>query len=280
VASRLEEALQPYYISAVVRRFFFYLPHPNGSIAVDDLVTSKMFSELLELKQYESTSSKQINWFSPGNFKQIYGQFQRLDTNRDGFLDFPELACFGTRSFSPEFLKQVMRHCNTKKGTMGFKEFVDWSIAMGDKKSPASMKYMLNILDMEGLGYIDKAAMRYYLTGVMRVMVRMGCNTVPPEDVIDEIYDMVTPKDPERMTLQDLVKSTYGDVCLHMLGEGHSFYCYDNRESLKAEEQARAEQEASLSPSPPQAQIKVTSGVSTTTLDYGDDGDDDDLYSF
>jgi len=50
VAARLEESLQPYYITAVARRFFFYLPHPQGSVAVEDVLTSPMLTELLALK--------------------------------------------------------------------------------------------------------------------------------------------------------------------------------------------------------------------------------------
>ena len=127
---------------------------------------------------------------------------------------------------------------------------------------------------MKEVGYLDKAAMRYYLTGVMRVMVRMGCGTVPPEDVIDEIYDMVTPKHPERITVQDLVHSGYGDVVLHMLGEAHSFYCYDNREALKAEEQARKEAEEAA------AKTSPSNSPPSTQLGSPDSGDGEDLYAF
>jgi len=167
---------------------------------------------------------------------------------------------------------------------MDFSHFLDWQIAMDDKNSGPSLDYFMRILDMKEGGFLDKAAMRYYLTGVMRVMTRMGCNTVPPEDVIDEIYDMVTPRHPERITVTDLIKSGYGDVVLHMLGEAHSFYCYDNREALKAEETARKEQEEAAREASSKNQAQKASSVSNSPPRFPDspEGDDDadGMYNF
>ena len=52
------------------------------------------------------------------------------------------------------------------------------------------------------------------------------------EDVKDEIFDMVKPEDPTRMTLQDLCRCGQGDTVVSMLTDVSGFWAYDNREAL------------------------------------------------
>ena len=52
------------------------------------------------------------------------------------------------------------------------------------------------------------------------------------EDVKDEIFDMVKPKDSLKITLDDLYESGQGDVVISILIDSHGFWAYDNRESI------------------------------------------------
>ena len=52
------------------------------------------------------------------------------------------------------------------------------------------------------------------------------------EDVKDEIFDMVKPEDPTRMTLQDLCRCGQGHTIVSMLTDVSGFWAYDNREAL------------------------------------------------
>lgn len=55
--------------------------------------------------------------------------------------------------------------------------------------------------------------------------------TVSPQD---EIFDMVKPKDPYKITLQDLVNSCQGDTVTSILIDLNGFWTYENREVLVA----------------------------------------------
>ncbi len=50
------------------------------------------------------------------------------------------------------------------------------------------------------------------------------------EDVKDEIFDMVHPKDPLRITLQDLIDCGNGDTVVSILIDLNGFWTYENRE--------------------------------------------------
>jgi hypothetical protein len=51
-----------------------------------------------------------------------------------------------------------------------------------------------------------------------------------PADVKDEIFDMVTPKEPGFITLQDLERSNIADTICAMLVDGLAYLDYDQRE--------------------------------------------------
>ena len=50
------------------------------------------------------------------------------------------------------------------------------------------------------------------------------------EDVKDEIFDMVRPKDPLRIKLQDLIDCGKGETVISILIDLDGFWTYENRE--------------------------------------------------
>ncbi|PKU61398.1 putative serine/threonine-protein phosphatase 2A regulatory subunit B'' subunit TON2 [Dendrobium catenatum] len=57
------------------------------------------------------------------------------------------------------------------------------------------------------------------------------------EDVRDEIWDMVKPADPLRITLADLLSCKQGGTVASMLIDVRGFWAHDNRENLLQEEE-------------------------------------------
>ena len=51
-------------------------------------------------------------------------------------------------------------------------------------------------------------------------------------DVKDEIFDMVRPKDPLKITLQDLIECGQGETVVSILIDLNGFWTYENREVL------------------------------------------------
>jgi serine/threonine-protein phosphatase 2A regulatory subunit B'' len=62
------------------------------------------------------------------------------------------------------------------------------------------------------------------------------------EDVRDEIWDMVKPANPLRITLSDLLSCKQGGTIASMLIDVRGFWAHDNRENLLQEEEEQVEE--------------------------------------
>lgn len=56
--------------------------------------------------------------------------------------------------------------------------------------------------------------------------------TISLEDLKDEIFDMIKPNDPNKITLKDIIRSKMGHVLVNILIDVNGFWSYEFRESL------------------------------------------------
>lgn len=54
------------------------------------------------------------------------------------------------------------------------------------------------------------------------------------EDIKDEIFDMIKPEDPMKITLKDIINSKMGHVLVNILIDINGFWSYEFRESQGA----------------------------------------------
>ena len=59
-----------------------------------------------------------------------------------------------------------------------------------------------------------------------------GFDAPSTPDVVDEIFDMVKPQHPKRLTLDDLRRSKQAHTVVLMLVDVSGFLAYDNREHM------------------------------------------------
>jgi hypothetical protein len=72
-------------------------------------------------------------------------------------------------------------------------------------------------------------------------MTVFGSEPLPVEDVLNEIFDMANPADPEKITLNgnlifliiDLLKSGVGGTIINIMIDCRGFHSYDSRESME-----------------------------------------------
>ena len=88
--------------------------------------------------------------------------------------------------------------------------------------------------------YIHRFEIHYFFRFVRDLLLEHGHQPPEIEDVCDEIFDMVKPKDPNKITFEDLASSGVGETVMSLLVDMEAFYQYDNRESLIAQQGSHA----------------------------------------
>ncbi len=162
----------------------------------------------------------------------VSGVYLNLDQDHNGMLKKEELLKYGTGTLTPVFIDRVFQECLTYEGEMDYKTYLDFVLALGNRKAPQSIQYFFRILDVRQQGYLDAFTLNYFFRDILREMEKHHQEPVRYEDVKDEIFDMVRPVDPLRITLADLVSCGQGDTVVSILIDLNGFWTYENREVL------------------------------------------------
>lgn len=232
----LEESFIEYYGVTAVRKFFFFLdPLHTGKVKIQDILACSLLDDLLELQVSDLPKDVQeANWFSATSALRVYGQYLNLDTDRNGFLSKDELAKYGTGTLTPVFIDRVFQECLTYDKKMDYKSYLDFVLALENRKEPQALQYFFRILDLQQKNYITEFDFNYFFRAIQDQMKQHGQKPVLFEDVKDEIFDMIKPADPTKVTLSDLVLCGQGDTVVSMVIDVNDFWTYENREVLVA----------------------------------------------
>jgi len=230
----LEKSFHSFYVCTAVRKFFFFLdPLRTGKIKIQDVLACSFLDDLLELRDNELPKDAQdANWFSAPSALRVYGQYLNLDTDHNGMLSQTELLKYGTGTLTPVFVERVFQECLTYEGEMDYKTYLDFVLAMENKKEPQSLQFLFKILDVRHDGYLCVYSLNFFFRAIQEEMRHHNQEPVTVEDVKDEIFDMVKPADPLKITLADLVRSGQGDTVISILIDLNGFWSYENREVL------------------------------------------------
>lgn len=230
----LEKSFHSFYVCTAVRKFFFFLdPLRTGRIRIRDILTCSFLDELLELRDEEiPKDAQEMNWFSATSALSVYGHYLNLDKDHNGMLSKKELSGYGSRTLTPEFLDRIFAECLTYDGEMDYKTYLDFVLALENRQEAQSLHYLFRILDVEHKGYLTTFSLNYFFKGIQEQIQAHRAENVNFEDVKDEIFDMVKPSDPTKITLKDLINCGQGDTVVSILIEFHKFWAYENREGI------------------------------------------------
>ncbi|XP_026466973.1 serine/threonine-protein phosphatase 2A regulatory subunit B'' subunit gamma-like isoform X2 [Ctenocephalides felis] len=206
-------------------------PLRTGRVLIDNILASNFLEELLELRDNNlPKESQDTNWFSAPSALQVYGHYLKLDRDHNGMLSKDELSSYGSGTLTSAFLDRVFQECMTYQGEMDYKTYLDFVLAMENRHEPQSLQYFFKILDIDSQKYLTGFTLNYFFKSIQEQMQAHGAEPVLFENIKDEIFDMVKPEDPTRITLKDIINSQQGDTLVSILIELHGFLAYENRE--------------------------------------------------
>ena len=119
-------------------------PKRTGKIYINDIVTSSYLAEFLEMSDQNLANSPQeaaLNWFSLHNFWRIYKKYVELDKDKNGMLSKEELIKFGP-GLTSIFIDRVFEEYQKYENAIDFKQFIDFVLAMENRKEPASIQFI------------------------------------------------------------------------------------------------------------------------------------------
>lgn len=233
----LEKSFHSFYICTAVRKFLFFLDILRaGRVRILDVLACSFLDDLLELRDEDlRKEAQEQNWFSAPSALRVYGHYLNLDRDHNGMLSISELAGYGSGTLTQPFLDRVFQTCLTYAGEMDYKTYLDLVLALENRTEPQALAFLFRILDINGQGYLDAFTLNYFFRAIQEQMRAHDAEPVSFQDVKDELFDMVRPKDPDKITLTDLITCGQGDTFVSILIEFHGFWAYENREAVAAE---------------------------------------------
>ncbi|KAA3480956.1 putative serine/threonine-protein phosphatase 2A regulatory subunit B'' subunit TON2 [Gossypium australe] len=242
--------VQMYCRIAAHKFSFFCDPHRRGKACIKKVLLSNCLQELMELHQEseeEVTDTEQAeNWFSLTSAQHM---FLALDKDMNGTLSKQELKEYADGTLTEIFIERVfdehVRRCKIGAGSnreMDFDSFLDFVLALENKDTPEGLTYLFRCLDLNGRGFLTTADIHSLFRDVHQKWIEGGNYELCIEDVRDEIWDMVKPADPLRITLADLLACKQGGTVASMLIDVRGFWAHDNRENLLQEEEEPEEE--------------------------------------
>ncbi|XVF38668.1 hypothetical protein REPUB_Repub20aG0122300 [Reevesia pubescens] len=211
--------VQMYCRIAAHKFFFFCDPHRRGKACIKKVLLSNCLQELMELHQEseeEVTDTEQAeNWFSLTSAQRICVFDEHVRRGKTGAANNRE---------------------------MDFESFLDFVLALENKDTPEGLTYLFRCLDLHGREFLTTADIHSLFRDVHQKWIEGGNYELCIEDVRDEIWDMVKPVDPLRITLADLLSCKQGGTVASMLIDVRGFWAHDNRENLLQEEEEPEEE--------------------------------------
>ncbi|KAH9328738.1 hypothetical protein KI387_000846 [Taxus chinensis] len=212
--------LQMYCRIAAHKFFFFCDPYRRGKLCIKKVLLSNCLAELMELHQdMNGTLSK-----------------QELRDYADGTLT----DIFIERVFDEHIRRGKSGGGNARE--MDFESFLDFVLALENKDTPEGLTYLFHCLDLNGRGFLTTADIHTLFRDVHHKWIEGGNYDLCIEDVRDEIWDMVKPCDPLKISLADLLSCKQGGTVASMLIDVRGFWAHDNRENLLQEEEEAEEE--------------------------------------
>ncbi|XP_063701776.1 serine/threonine-protein phosphatase 2A regulatory subunit B'' subunit delta isoform X2 [Culicoides brevitarsis] len=205
------------YVHTVISRIYYTVNRSwTGKISVAELRRSNLL-DVIQLLEEEEDINQIMAYFSYEQFYVIYCKFWELDRDHDLFIDQTDLARHNDHAISTRMIERIFSGCVTrgrKTGNpcpigpngprMSYTEFVWFLLAEEDKTHPTAIEYWFRCMDIDGDGILSMYELEYFYEEQQQRMESIGIETLPFEDCLCQMLDMIKPTKQGCIQLGDL----------------------------------------------------------------------------
>ncbi|KAK5647048.1 hypothetical protein RI129_005512 [Pyrocoelia pectoralis] len=200
------------YVHTVIARIFYCVNRSwSGRITIPELRRSNLLNIILLLEEEEDINQI-TSYFSYEHFYVIYCKFWELDRDHDLYIDKQDLARHSDHALSTRIIDRIFSGCVTRgrrsnhEEKMSYTEFVWFLLSEEDKTHPTAIEYWFRCMDVDGDGYLSMYELEYFYEEQMHRMESIGIETLPFQDCLCQMLDMVKPTVTGQISLSDLKK--------------------------------------------------------------------------
>eukprot|EP00803_Ostreobium_quekettii_P004245 evm.model.scf_428.7 EVM.evm.TU.scf_428.7 scf_428:61745-65821(-) len=216
----------------------------RGRVKIVDFVASPVMKDLCEARGAldDGTSVQPTNWFSKESVEAIHDTFLEMDSCMTGRVVPEDIVAYKGARISPFFARRVFEEhgnvCANGGVDMGLEGFVTFIMAWRDRCKPASLSYLFPVFDLGKKGYLRGVDIMTFFKAVEAMWLTLGQDAYPGmcEDVVNEVFDMVKPAQPGRITKGDLRRSGLAHWVLGIMADVWEFWQHENRETQASEQ--------------------------------------------
>nr|XP_049462772.1 uncharacterized protein LOC120950293 isoform X5 [Anopheles coluzzii] len=207
------------YVHTVIARIFYNVNRSwTGKITTTELRKSNLL-DVIQLLEEEEDINQIMAYFSYEHFYVIYCKFWELDRDHDLYIDQQDLARHNDHALSSRMIERIFSGCVTRSPRRGnnnpmiqgpngpkmsYTDFVWFLLAEEDKSHPTAIEYWFRCMDVDGDGVLSMYELEYFYEEQQHRMESLGIETLPFEDCLCQMLDMIKPATPGCVTLADL----------------------------------------------------------------------------
>ncbi|KAK0087255.1 hypothetical protein PV325_001411 [Microctonus aethiopoides] len=205
------------YVHTVIARIFYCVNRSwSGKISTVELRRSNLLS-IIGILEHEEDINQVTSYFSYEHFYVIYCKFWELDRDHDLFIDKMDLTRHNDHALSTRLIERIFSGAVTRGGVkngsgvqrtdkMSYTEFVWFLLSEEDKNHSTAIEYWFRCMDLDGDGYLSMYELEYFYEEQLHRMEAIGMETLPFEDCLCQMLDMIKPSIPGKISLSDLKK--------------------------------------------------------------------------
>ncbi|XP_065355106.1 serine/threonine-protein phosphatase 2A regulatory subunit B'' subunit alpha [Calliphora vicina] len=201
------------YVHTVIARIFYSVNRSwSGKISISELKKSDLL-EIVTLLEEEDDINQIMAFFSYEHFYVIYCKFWELDKDHDLLISQDDLARHSDHALSTRIVERIFSGCVTRtdnkkhpddESKMSYTDFVWFLLSEEDKRTPTAIEYWFRCMDIDGDGLLSMYELEYFYEEQQQRMESIGIESLPFEDCLCQMLDMIKPKRRDAVTLGDL----------------------------------------------------------------------------